>query len=86
MQLQIAGREGAARQLYNETGLDIRDHLDRLTPAVLRLDPPADAHGVKYLKNEYDDRMFYFLSVDEDDFVTEVRFLLQGVHFLSFAS
>jgi hypothetical protein len=72
LQLQLAAREAAARQLLDETGLDIRNHLERLTPAVLRANPPVDATGKKYLKNEYENRLYYFLQVTEDDFLTQV--------------
>lgn len=68
VQLQIAAREAAARQLFENTGLDIRGHIDRFKPAILRLNPPVDAKGVQYLKNEYNNRLYYFLQVDEQDF------------------
>jgi hypothetical protein len=68
VQLQIAAREAAARQLYEKTGLDMRQHVNRFKPAVLRLNPPVDAFGAQYLKNEYDNKLYYFLQVDEEDF------------------
>jgi hypothetical protein len=68
VQLQIAAREAAARQLYENTGLDIRGDPDRFKPAILRLNPPVDARGVQYLKNEYDNKLYYFLQVDDNDF------------------
>jgi hypothetical protein len=68
VQLQIAARDGAARQLFKETGIDIREKLDRLTPAVLRMNPPVK-NGQKILKNENDNRLFYFLQVEENDFL-----------------
>ena len=70
VQLQIAAREAAARQLYEKTGLDIRHDVDRFKPAILRLNPPVDAKGVQYLKNEYKNKLYYFLQVDEEDFVS----------------
>ena len=70
MQLQLAARDCAARELYEQTGMDLRDKVDRLSPAVLRMNPPVDpSDGSKYLKNEYEELLFYFLSVDEADFV-----------------
>src|SRR5687767_6769594 len=42
VQLQIAAREAAARQLLRDTGIDIQYQLDRMTPAVLYNDPPSD--------------------------------------------
>ena len=78
MQLQLAAREGAARHLFDQTGIDVRRHLDRLKPAVLRLNPPVDTNGTKYLKNEYENKLFYFLSIAEEDFLVEVSFCLLG--------
>lgn len=71
VQLQIAAREAAARHLFEKTGLDVRKNVDRFKPAVLRLNPPVDARGVQYLKNENNSRLYYFLQVDEEDFVNE---------------
>jgi 8-oxo-dGTP pyrophosphatase MutT (NUDIX family) len=68
VQLQIAAREGAARQLYEATGIDVRGHLERLKPAVLQINPVADATGHKLLKNEHENSLFYFLQVAEEDF------------------
>lgn len=68
VQLQIAAREGAARQLYEATGIDVRAHLERLKPAVLQMHPVADATGHKLLKNEHENSLFYFLQVAEEDF------------------
>ena len=48
------------------------DHLDRLKPAVLQLNPPTDSEGKKPLKNEYENRLYYFLQVSEDDFAQNV--------------
>jgi hypothetical protein len=79
MQLQLAAREGAARGLFDETGIDVRHELDRMKPAVLRMNPPADASGTPYLRNEYETRMFYFLSISEEDFLAEVSFSLLGL-------
>jgi 8-oxo-dGTP pyrophosphatase MutT (NUDIX family) len=70
VQLQIAARDAAARQLYESTGLDIRNTVHRLKPAILRVNPPVDARGVQYLKNEYNHSLYYFLQVSEEDFVT----------------
>jgi 8-oxo-dGTP pyrophosphatase MutT (NUDIX family) len=70
VQLQIAAREAAARQLYEKTGLDIRHDVDRFKPAILRLNPPVGPKGVQYLKNEYKSKLYYFLQVDEDDFIS----------------
>lgn len=70
-QLQIAAREGAARGLYRETGIDVRAKLERMKPAVLRMNPPEDKNGVSLLKNENDNRLYYFLQIDDEDTVPE---------------
>lgn len=69
MQLQLAARRAAARSLYEGTGIDIRKAQDRLTPAVLRMPTKADAAATQYLKNENENRLYYFLQVSEEDFV-----------------
>lgn len=69
-QLLIAGRIGAARELYEETGLDVRSKLDRLEPASLRTKTKIK-HGVELLKNEFNFRLFYFLSVTDEDFASK---------------
>jgi len=69
VQLQIAAREAAARELYETTGLDIRQQENRLKPAVLNVNPPMNAErGFQYLRNENENQLYYFLQVDEDDF------------------
>ena len=69
MQLQLAARAGAARQLFCTTGIDMRNHLDRLTPAVLQMNPSLDAKGTQYLKNEHENKLYFFLQIDDNDFV-----------------
>mmetsp|Transcript_9740 Transcript_9740/g.23582 ORF Transcript_9740/g.23582 Transcript_9740/m.23582 type:complete len:912 (-) Transcript_9740:50-2785(-) len=69
VQLQIAAREAAARQLYETTGLDVRQQADRFKPAVLCANPKTKTtRGFQYLRNENDNKLYYFLSVDDDDF------------------
>jgi 8-oxo-dGTP pyrophosphatase MutT (NUDIX family) len=67
-QLLLAARAGAARELYEETGLDVRNQLDRLEPAALRNDVEVDKHGKEILKNELKHRLYFFLPVTDDDF------------------
>ena len=62
-QLLIAAKAGAARELYEETGMDILRQLDRLDPAPLHNDPSSNP-----LPNLYKSRLFFFLSVTDDDF------------------
>jgi hypothetical protein len=74
MQLQLAAREGAARHLFDQTGIDARGDLDRLQPAVLHLDPPVDAgNGMKLLKNEFNRRLYYFYQASTEDFVNDTE-------------
>jgi 8-oxo-dGTP pyrophosphatase MutT (NUDIX family) len=69
-QLLIAGKIGAARELYEETGIDVRKKLDRLEPASLRTETKV-RHGVELLQNEYNYRLFYLLTVTDADFATK---------------
>jgi 8-oxo-dGTP pyrophosphatase MutT (NUDIX family) len=75
-QLLLAARAGAARELYEETGLDVRNQLDRLEPAALRNDVEVDKHGKEILKNELKHRLYFFLPVTDDDFWSSVRIRL----------
>jgi len=61
---------GAARELFEETGMDLRSSLDRLEPAALRAKNKvkSGSSGDEVLTNEYKHRLFYFLSVKDDDF------------------
>jgi hypothetical protein len=68
VQLQIAAREAAIRNVYEMTGLDIREQADRLKPAVLVMNPAMNAaRGYQYLRNENQEGLFYFLQVDDND-------------------
>jgi 8-oxo-dGTP pyrophosphatase MutT (NUDIX family) len=69
-QLLIAGKIGASRELFEETGIDVRWKLDRLEPASLRTETKVK-HGVEILNNEYNHRLFYLLSVTDDDFASK---------------
>jgi len=55
-QLELAGKVGAARELFEETGIDIRSSLDRLEPAALRNGTKLDKDGHEILPNEYKHR------------------------------
>ena len=71
-QLLLACRSGAARELFEETGIDMRGQLDRLEPAPLRKDPQMDEDGSRFLlSNELKHRLFYFLPVTDNDFATK---------------
>lgn len=71
IQLQIAAREAAARQLYEKTGINVRKSLERMKPAVLRLHAPDTKDGKMMLKNEQGNRLYYFLQVTDEDFVKD---------------
>lgn len=49
----------------------MRAKLERMKPAVLRMNPPKDENGVTLLKNENDNQLYYFLQIDDEDFVPE---------------
>ena len=69
MQLQIAAKEAAARLVFEITGLDIRQQADRLKPAILSMTPSMNtARGYENLTNENEEKLYYFLEVDKDDF------------------
>jgi 8-oxo-dGTP pyrophosphatase MutT (NUDIX family) len=79
-QLLKAAKMGAARELYEETGLDFRDSLDRLSPAGLRDDDTRNVFGKTVLKCELEKRLYFFVRVTDDDFwsmvsVDTARFL-----------
>lgn len=55
---------GAARELYEETGIDVRSQLDRLEPAALRDSKNGSSTLTCMLKN----KCYFYLSVNDDDF------------------
>ena len=63
-QLVHAGKLGAARELYEETGMDVRNALDRLKPTNLYEKDKKDK-----VSNEYKSRLFYTVHVTDDDFL-----------------
>jgi 8-oxo-dGTP pyrophosphatase MutT (NUDIX family) len=69
IQLQIAARAAAARQLFEKTGINVTNSLDRMKPAVLRLHAPDTKDGTMMLKNEQGNRLYYFLQVSDEDFI-----------------
>lgn len=62
-QLLLAAKAGAARELYEETGIDLLRQLDRLQPSPLQ--STAD------MPNLYKDRLFYYVLVTDADFPKE---------------
>jgi 8-oxo-dGTP pyrophosphatase MutT (NUDIX family) len=67
--LLLSCKIGAARELKEETGMDLRDSLERLIPVALR----AQEEGSKELSCELKKRVFFSVDItDEDLFVTKV--------------
>ena len=63
-QLKHAGKMGASRELWEETGIDVRHQLHRLQPAALKADD-----GTTELNCQLKRRLFFFLAVRDDDFL-----------------
>jgi 8-oxo-dGTP pyrophosphatase MutT (NUDIX family) len=61
-QLLLASKLGAARELFEETGIDVRSELDRLLPPFLH------PQTTESMPNESEHRIYYFLIVTDDDF------------------
>lgn len=55
-------RIAAARELFEETGIDIRNSLDRLQPVRVR-----EQESETELYCELDKRIFFFVSLQKDD-------------------
>jgi 8-oxo-dGTP pyrophosphatase MutT (NUDIX family) len=71
-QIYLAARAGLARELFEETGINVRETPDRLRPVVLRETQKTDKSGKELLPNEYKHRLFFALQVTDQDFF-EVR-------------
>ncbi|CAB9500217.1 NUDIX domain [Seminavis robusta] len=76
-QLQLAGKMGAAREMYEETGLDVRNALHRLEPT--RLYPHQHK---KKLMNEFKSRLFYTLHLTDQDFLSGENMSVSDAAFL----
>lgn len=70
-QLLAACKMGAARELFEETGIDMRSSLHRLEPASLRTVTKVNKEGIELLRNEHKHRLFFFLSVTDKDFPSQ---------------
>lgn len=70
-QMTTASKRGSARELFEETGIDVRSNIERLHPAGLRISEDQDKSSDPVLSNEYKNRLFYFLVVTDDDFPRE---------------
>jgi 8-oxo-dGTP pyrophosphatase MutT (NUDIX family) len=62
--LAYAAKRAAARELFEETGLDFRDQLDRIEPAHLKEYPSKP----NLLTFEHKHRIFFQLFVTDNDF------------------
>jgi 8-oxo-dGTP pyrophosphatase MutT (NUDIX family) len=67
-QLLIAAQKGAARELFEETGIDMRQQLHRLEPAGLRPQIIKGKDEKPILTCEHKKRLYFFLQVSDDDF------------------
>ena len=76
-QLQLAGRMGAARELFEETSIDLRNSLDRLHPAKLCKTEKKDK-----LSNEHKNRLFYSVELTDEDFPTGENMSMSDAAFL----
>ena len=65
--LVLACKIGAARELYEETGIDVRNDLDRLLPVQLRKEGKKD-NGLTFVLKH---RLFFKICLNNVDFVTE---------------
>jgi hypothetical protein len=73
VRVQHAGQTGAARELYEETGIDLRDQLERIRPICLYVDREETSSlraSGSILVNEFKHRLFYILLVTDSDFTT----------------
>lgn len=68
-QLILASKNAVVRELWEETGIDVRGDLTRLTPTPLRFDFECNNE----LNNEHKKRLFYSLELTDDDFFGKVR-------------
>ncbi len=60
----MAAKTAAARELWEETGLDVRNQLERLKEAPLK-QTTQDQHE---LTCELDRRLYFYLGLKRDDF------------------
>lgn len=70
-QLIIAAQAGATRELYEETGIDVRDKPFRLEPAALRNEVETNESGKLMMTCELKKRLYFFLTVTDEDFLQE---------------
>ena len=64
-QLLEAAKAGAARELWEETGINVQSQLHRLQPAALK-----SSNTATELSCEIKHRLFFFLAVTDEDFLS----------------
>jgi 8-oxo-dGTP pyrophosphatase MutT (NUDIX family) len=64
-QLLLAATVGAARELFEETGIDLRRNLHRIQPVPLH---NGDEKRPELMENEYKHRLFFTVTVKDGDF------------------
>jgi 8-oxo-dGTP pyrophosphatase MutT (NUDIX family) len=74
-QLYLASRLGCAREVYEETGIDLRQQLDRLHPLILYRKP----HNER-LMNEFKHRLFFVCEVLDEDFVVATKVSISNLN------
>ena len=63
--LMEAAKMGTARELFEETGMDVRGQLERLDPVPLH----GKHHGL--VQNMLENKLYFVLNVTDEDFLTE---------------
>lgn len=76
-QLMLAGKTGAARELFEETSIDLRNSLDRLQPTKL-----YEKERKNKLSNEYKSRLFYTVKLKDADFLSGENMSISDAAFL----
>jgi hypothetical protein len=69
-QLEEASKAAAARELSEESRIDIRN-LDRLESATLQTPSKMNETRIDLLQNYYHRRLFFFLKLTDNDFPAE---------------
>jgi len=84
-QLLLAAKMAAAREMWEETGINVMNELDRLQPAPLRssssVGEDRDKNGEENIEKkssnllscEHKHRIFFFLLLDDHDFVLQTN-------------
>jgi hypothetical protein len=74
----MACKIGAARELFEETGMDLRNSLDRLSPIQVRkLGDEEDKLSCQYKK-----RVFFSVDICDDDLFTKVSVYIYIIYII----